>query len=220
MNTHYWDKATLYFHVDKLKKSMGFTEVIESPDPFEIVQRYVKNPEIEYVPFPTTKICGILYKGDRSTSIALNANRTKEMQNFDCMHELIHYFLHDMSYCQCICSDSTNVAQDSYLEWQANEGTAQFLVPYQDFIPRFSKQLASNYGNIPYILAEHYRVTPHVINIRLDSLAYEIDQYRIGTPLNDLKLLSRTKRNAQGIRPTCYNAICDFPLDWDSAIGI
>ncbi len=75
---------------------MGFSEDTLAPDPFEIVQRHVKNPKLEYVPFPTTKICGILYKGDRSTAIALNDKHTKAMQNFDCMHELIHYFLHDI----------------------------------------------------------------------------------------------------------------------------
>lgn len=219
MNTRYWDKSMLYSYVDDLRRRLNLFEDMSVPDPFNIALHHVKNPCIECVPFPTTKICGILYKGDHSTSIALNANRTREMQNFDCMHELIHYFLHDIDYCQCICSDTANISQNSYLEWQANEGSAQFLVPYQDFIPRLLSLLDNNATYIRYILADHYHVTTQVISIRMDSLAYEIDQYRSGTPMDRLELLSRNQRKRRGITTTCYGALCDFPLDLDSAFA-
>lgn len=79
--------------------------------------------------------------------------------------------------------------------------------------------LSSGASNIPALLATHYHVTAQVINIRLASLAYEIDQYRAGARLDCLELLSRNQRRQRGITPTCYNALCDFELDWDSAIG-
>lgn len=65
---------------------------------------------------------------------------------------------------------------------------------------------------------EHYRVTEQVINIRLNSLAYEIDQYRSGTSLDCLELLSRRQCKKRGITTSSYLALCDFSLDWNAAI--
>jgi len=124
MNTRYWDKTTLYWQVDALKKRLRSLYFFDNTgiDAKNLAYQCVNNLAIQEVLFDNTKICGILYKGDRKTSIALNARRTAEMQNFDCMHELIHYFLHDVCYCQCICSDEQGgrcIQQDRIQEWQA-----------------------------------------------------------------------------------------------------
>ena len=67
-------------------------------------------------------------------------------------------------------------------------------------------------------MSDTYQVSPRVIDIRMDSLAYEIDQYRQGVTLENLNILSRTQRKRMGITPTDYRVLCAFPLDWDSEI--
>ena len=223
METKFWNKTTLYSHIDSLKTQLGVPFAQYPIDSQSLAYKCIRNLFIDYIPFPSTKICGILYKGNTSTSIALNANRTVQMQNFDCMHELIHYFLHNVSYCQCICCDeqgSKYIQQDRIQEWQANEGAAQFLVPDQDFIPHFSARLdeQGTSWSIQSELASYYGVSTQVINIRIESLSYEISQYRNGVPIEKVELLSRNQRRARGIKATNYSALCDFALEWDSVI--
>ena len=154
-----------------------------------------------------------------SKSILIDSRRSDEEQNFYCMHEIIHQTVHKSRPTKSYsCYDETLAEQNSYIEWEANEGAAQFLVPYQDFIPRFTALLKLNASGIQYRLAAYYHVTPQVINIRMNSLAYEIDQYCRGTCLTSLELLSRRQCKQRGIIATCYEALCDFGVDWDSVI--
>lgn len=227
MDTRFWTKEILYQNIDSLRSRIGILSNHVPIDAKSLAYRCIQNVTVEELPFPSNRICGILYKGNRSTSIALNTNRTSEMQNFDCMHELVHYFFHDIPDCQRICFDrkhySRRIVQDSYIEWQANEGSAQFLVPYQDFIPRFSAMLDDKSSlqsfNAQEVLAEHYRVSSQVIRNRIDSLAFEIDQYREGIPMSNIMLLSRRQQVRWGYQPTAYNAICDFDIPWSLVIG-
>ena len=173
----YDTKETIYRTIDKLRYSLGISSYPINAK--LIAQSCCKAPKIEYLDFDTNDICGILYKGDVSTTIALNRSRSESQQNFDCMHEEIHYFSHDISYCKCVCSEKV-IRQERSIEYQANEGAAQLLVPYQDFIPRFVGCLGKKQQH-PWIqndLAEFYCVTPQVINNRMDNLSYEIDQFR------------------------------------------
>lgn len=205
MKTEYWTKRMLYEFVDALRTSLGIT-LASSNFPInsvEIGKKHCNNLTIEKIPFPTHYICGILYKGDSSTSIALNANRDDYMQNFDCMHELIHYFFHDISYCQLMCSEK-NIKQDSYIEWQANEGAAQFLVPYQIFIPKYlelEKKYAHSFWEDDSIeeLAKYFNVSYGVIKNRINSLETEILQYKRGTNINSLVVISKSKAISLGL---------------------
>ena len=203
MDTRFWSKSVLYQQVDRLKLQL---DVVNTFPIFSkiLAQNYTKNPNIEELPFPSNKICGILYKGDTSTSFALNSGRTPEMRNFDCMHELIHYFFHDIKYCQRICCDDQRnggrIEQDTYIEWQANEGAAQFLVPYQTFIPDYiqesrlhARDSLLTQDDLCKILAPRYFVSPKVISNRIDSLNYEIYQFLNGTPISKIVPLSKTK---------------------------
>lgn len=227
MDTRFWTKRSLYSQIDALRRRLGVSAATFPINAIDLAYTHTKALSLEILPFSNNKICGILYKGVRSTSIALNANREPEMQNFDCMHELIHYFIHDIQQCQRICSSDNRlencIEQDSYLEWQANEGAAQFLVPYQDFIPNFSALL----DNPPHrnfwiegCLADQYGVSPQVITFRLSSLGHEIDQYRAGVPIDRINILSKRQRQRLNIAATNYSALCAFPLEWDDQIGI
>lgn len=215
------EKEKLYEHVDFYRDLLGLS--LDQPVKLVDVLAPHSQFEIEYCDFKTPGLCGVAMVGNKTDTIILNLNRTSEEQNFDCGHEFLHLTKHRKIQDSFNCFTNTKPQQRTFLEWQANEGSAQllvpFLVPYQDFIPRFLKLLESEAFGIQYTLAEYYHVTPQVINIRLDNLSYEIDQYREGARLDCLELLSRRQRTQRGITSTCYRALCDFALDWDSVIG-
>lgn len=218
----------MYKQVDNLKSKLDIVNIFPIFSK-TLAQNYTKNPIIEELPFPSNKICGILYKGDTSTSFALNSGRTPEMRNFDCMHELIHYFFHDIKQCQRICCDEQRnggrIEQDTYIEWQANEGAAQFLVPYQTFIPDYIRESQLHArdplltrDDICKILAPRYFVSPKVISNRIDSLNYEIYQFLHGTPIFEIVPLSKTKLKDIGWSLThekTYCRTCCSPIGKD-----
>ena len=210
-------KEKLYEDVDLFRDMLG----IPLNCPIRLVDALTPYTrfDIEYHQFKTPGLCGIAMVGNKIDTIVLNSNRTAEEQNFDCGHELLHLIEHRQVQDSFNCFTKAKPQQNTFHEWQANEGSAQLLVPYQDFIPRFASSLNNNVIGIQGILAEHYHVTTQVINIRMDSLAYELDQFREGTHLDCLELLSRKQRRQRGITTTSYQALCDFSLDWDSAIG-
>lgn len=210
-------KEDLYARIDKMRKNLGIVSYETPINALELCTSKISDVEIVYHSFDTTGFCGAAFVGNKMNTIVLNSARSEIEKNFDCGHELIHLVRH--RHLNGGIFNCYNKNRSSFLEWEANEGSAQFLVPYQDFIPRFVTLLKLNATCIQNILATHYHVTTQVINIRLDSLAYEIDQYQEGARLDCLELLSRRQRNQRGITPTCYAALCDFALDWDSAIG-
>ncbi len=211
------EKEKLYEHVDFYRGQLGLS--LDQPVKLVDVLAPCSQFDVEFCNFKTPGLCGVAMVGNKSDTIILNSNRTSEEQNFDCGHEFLHLTTHREIQDSFNCFTKAKPQQNTFREWQANEGAAQLLVPYQDFIPRFLKLFESRALGIQYTLADYYYVTPQVINIRLDSLSYEIDQYREGARLDCLELLSRKQRVRRGITPTCYRALCDFELDWDSAIG-
>lgn len=198
----YSTKAEIYRTIDHLKCSLGLHSY--PLDSKEILQCFCRNLKIEYIPFNTNDICGILYKGDVSTTIGLNQNRSNGQQNFDCMHEGVHYFSHDISYCKCVCSEKNIISQESSIEYQANEGAAQFLVPYERFIPEVSglyRQELSSFDIDFRIakLAQEYGVTDAIISVRLQSLKYEIAQYNAGASIDNIRVLSDRRQRQEGL---------------------
>lgn len=170
----------------------------------DIAKRFCNNLSLEYLPFKTDNICGILYKGKNQTSIALNRSRSEQQHNFDCAHELIHYFAHEINSCKCVCAESGTITQDSGMEYQANEGAAELLIPYQHFIPNiaglYCDGLSSNdIDTIIIDLANEYFVSESVISIRLQSLKYEIYQYINGSNIDDLNIISNSRQKQLGI---------------------
>jgi len=163
----------------------------------ELAHKACINLHLELLPLKTTDICGILLKMPNSTAIALNARRKPCGRNFDCMHELIHYWFHDQPAFQCL------EGMNSSIEWQANEGAAQFLVPYQSFIPNycavFDELSACNNINATQAglfarLALHYGVGERVIEYRIKTLAPEIAQYIDGTPMEKIKIRKGSRK--------------------------
>ena len=211
-------KEDLYARIDLMRKNLGISQYDTAINALELCERKISDVKIIYHSFDTSGFCGAAFAGDKENTIVLNTARLENEQNFDCGHELIHLVRH--RHLNNGIFNCSSKKQNSFLEWEANEGSAQLLVPYQDFIPRFISLLNDKATDIQGVLAEHYHVTPQVINVRMNSLAYEIDQYREGARLDCLELLSRKQRRQRGITTTCYQALCDFALDWDSVIGL
>ncbi len=201
-------KEDLYACVDEARKNLGIPLYNVAVNTLGLCEKMISDVDIVYHTFDTSGFCGAAFAGNKGNTIVLNCTRSDTEQNFDCGHELIHLIRHrhlNNGIFNCF-----NKNQNSFLEWEANEGAAQLLVPYQDFIPRFISLLDYKVVGIQSILAEHYHVTTQVINIRMNSLAYEIDQYQEGTDLDEIELLSRKQLKQRGITPTCYEARCDF----------
>lgn len=214
------EKEKLYAHVDFYRDLLDipFNQPIKLVDILAPMMQF----DVEYSPFKTPGLCGVAMVGEKTDTIILNSNRTAEEQNFDCGHEFLHLTEHRKLRDSFNCFTKAKPQQNTFREWQANEGSAQLLVPYQDFIPRvsvyFNAYCPDALIDLPNILAERYFVSPQVISIRLDSLSYEIEQYRNGRPIGEIELLSRTQRKNLKKKFTNYSALCAFSLDWDAAI--
>jgi Zn-dependent peptidase ImmA (M78 family) len=215
-------------YVNELASSLNITQDDFPINAEYIARKHCNNVTIEQLPFPSTDICGILYKGKNSTSIALNASRSDTMRNFDCMHELIHYFFHDIEDRQYICSvgnsGECSIVQDSYTEWQANEGAAQFLVPYESLLPLIKEKgyYLGSYDGIYSLregLANKFNVTEDVIRIRFESLKYEIHQHLNGCNLDKIRILSAKKQTEKGIDIRSLNDMAMKYVDLEFTYG-
>lgn len=215
----YLTKKALYEQIDKLKIRLDLKATEFPINALDLAYKYCINLEVHYLEFE--ELCGILYKGSTTTTMALNKIHSPFSQNFDCMHELVHYFLHDKQ-SSFHCMNIEGLKQDEYLEWQANEGAAQALVPYQEFIPLYvqmalkNKNIFYSFTTIDY-LASHFQVSGHVIHNRIRSLQYEIYQYfQLNRAIKDLVILSYSKlqklkldtfKAEKKYCPICYNII-------------
>lgn len=208
-------KENLYMYVDGVRENLGLPKYDAQVNTIEICAKRKPCIDVLYHRFDTNGFCGLAFVGDKKDTVILNESRSPIERNFDCGHELIHLLKHRNRQTTFQCAAKR---QDSFLEWEANEGAAQFIVPYQDFIPRFVILLDAGIKGIEGVLADHYHVTTQVIDIRLGNLAYEIDQYRRGVRIDHLELLSRRQLQTRGISPTHYRAQCAFALDWNSVI--
>lgn len=209
----YSTKKEIYQNVNEIRQYMGLNKGSVYPlNSVQLATSFCKNLTINKINFETTDICGILYKGENTTSIALNESRTEEQQNFDCAHELIHYFFHDISFCKCVCSEKKIIEQERSIEYQANEGSAELLVPYELILPEIKKARPSlkawhDFHKFKFNMSLMFNVTDIVISFRLESLKYEIMQYLNGTSINNLKILSNTQQTKMGIKCTSFNDI-------------
>ena len=206
-NIQFLNRPNLYKLISKKIDELGFNIFSASYkiDSIDLAHKVCENLVMELIDFKEIKICGILHKGKGCTSMALNLKRSKKGRNFDCMHELVHYWFHDTDFFYCV------EGAQSHMEWQANEGAAQFLMPYQNFIPIYCNlydKICKNGTELEYqsliaFLSNRYMVGERAISIRIKSLSYEIAEYMSGVDIRDLKiLLSKNKHNTKKIANT------------------
>jgi len=168
---------------------------------------------VGYHSFVTPGLKGMANAGKthREDVIILNNGLTVAENNFFCAHELIHLGAHRKAEGQSFtCYEKALPQQDSYIEWVANEGAAELLVPMDVILPMLKQQLPDchcweDFFDLKSDLAEYFGVTQQVIVTRIESLKYEIDQYMNGVPLDRIRVLSRKQQDREGIRVQSLN---------------
>lgn len=208
----YTTKAQLYKFIDILRDQTG---THEGPvDAIKTVNNY-GNIYVEYSNFGAAELCGVAFIGDKTDTIVLNSNRTNLERNFDCAHEFIHLRKHRNENVDCFhCFQSARPSQNFSLEWQANEGAAEWIISYRTLLPAIknNRWLLQDWNGIQKLkcdLSNCYNTSTAVIKYRLESLKYEIDQYLNGVDLQDIEILSNKQQIARGIKVKSINALQD-----------
>ena len=192
--------------ISELKEQFNIKPYDYPLDIFEICER-ILNVDILAVPFKTPDLRGMvsIARNDEDKHIILvNSNKSREEQNFHGFHELIHIPTADKPGTTLNCFDKVKPNQDSYLEWLANEGAAEMAVPYKILLPMIKSEIHEMLiGNGTWAFCEKHAsdfgVSPIVLQNRIDSLKYEIQQYLNGIPLDQLEILSISKQKKRGI---------------------
>lgn len=207
---YYSNKISLYEYVNQLRcdRQLSYYNY-----PLDIVTYCEMRNDIviDHYSFNTTGLCGIAMLGDKSDTIILNSGRSEREQNFDCGHELIHVTKHRNLGEECFrCFTTPKENQNQILEWEANEGSAELLVPYRLFLPKVKAAYNKlrTWRDLKCLktdLALEFNVSMAVIYYRLESLKCEIMQYNNGTPLGQVTLMSQTEQSAHGVHIRSLN---------------
>lgn len=205
-------KKQLYADIIRMKKFLGY---MPRQYGIDIVSNWPYGIRMDTVPFKTKGLRGMAIVGEAPDPdiILLNAARTIMEQNFDCVHEMVHLFKHrKLDKKTFNCFDKVAATQDPFLEWQANEGAAEFLVPYSIFIPLAKEFLDFSFTKINIDAFKTYasnifKVPPAVIKYRLDSLKYEMYQYYAGIDIKNIKILSMHQQAKLNIAVISFNDI-------------
>lgn len=208
------NKKCLYLEIDKLRKkyNLNYTTVNfrDLCDKLKI--------QVAPAAFETDGLRGMAFKGSNFSEdvILLSDKRTECEQNIDCGHEFIHLYLQRNELITGFnCFEKIRPQQDSYFEWQANEGSAELLLPYKFLLPKINKSLFelndwSIIDKFKRNLAKELNLTPAVVQFRLESLKYEIHQYvNLGISLENIEILSNAAQQKRNINVKSLNDIED-----------
>jgi Zn-dependent peptidase ImmA (M78 family) len=214
-----YTKEKLYKEVNDLRIRIG---IDYSEYPVRTVDRCLINPvyTIDIAPLRTNGLQGVLIADRGTRHIILNSARTIEERNFFCMHEVIHGYFHvGLGSGTFNCFEKVRENQNSFFEWHANEGAAEFLVPHKQFIPKLldcwnpTKLQPVPFG-VRKKLADEFFVSDRVIYNRIESLKYEIMQVHRGAKINDIALLSANQQRNLGICVRSLNeSVCTTCAD-------
>lgn len=207
----YLTKRQLYSQIHQYKQGLGLDHNDYRFNMLHICKQ--KGILLEQIPFSTKHLRGMAAIGSvpGEDVILLNSNRSNTEQNFDCGHEYVHLCLHRRLEKRVFnCLDAVCVKQDEYIEWQANEGAAEMLVPYRVLLPLiktgpFDINDPNGITQLKNYAAEMFNVTRKVIEYRLESLKFEIHQHINGIPLNDVKMLSLSQQKKKKINIKSLN---------------
>lgn len=208
-------KLELYRDVIRIKRFMGFRD-------FQYGINLVKEFEsfgiqTAVVPFKTRGLRGMAAVGEKPEPdvILLNSARSPNEQNFDCGHETVHLALHRHTGRTTFnCYNRPTPNQDPFLEWQANEGAAEFFMPYRIFIPMLRDAVGWKPTNVDIdsfikTACDTFVVPEMAVRYRLENLAYEILQFYSGTELVDINILSKKHQERSGLHLMSLNTIPD-----------
>lgn len=211
----YYSKEGLYREVGRIKELLG---LYRNEYGFDLINYCTDNGTIiEYLPFKTHGLRGMAVIGDefQKDIILLNKKRSKIEQNFDCGHEFIHLCLHrEIGQRSFNCFENIQETQNSFIEWNANEGSAELFVPYKIFIPLVKEKIGNSTDyyvieNAKTEMASIFNVPEIVIRYRMENLKYEIFQYLNGVPLDKIEILSLRQQRQRNINILSINDISD-----------
>lgn len=169
-------------------------------------------------PFKTLGLKGMSYLArneQEKNIIMLRESLSQEEKNFTCAHELVHVKFHNHLHIATFsCFDKVRPNQNAILEWQANEGAAELLVPLYELLPIVKENLPGmktwqDFESLKFNLANYFSVTDGVIKVRYEDLKYEIYQHLNGTPVESIEILSRKGQQMRGINVESLNDIED-----------
>lgn len=211
--TKYYTKKRLYNEIHDYKGGLGLNVTDIG---FDMIELCINDGVLlQKIPFKTKALRGMASIGDTPEKdvILLNEGRNKREQNFDCGHEYVHLCIHrDLNQKTFNCIDAVYTCQNIFIEWQANEGAAEMIVPMEVLLP-FIRNNYSGSGYYADIIAlkeqaaSIFNVTDKVIACRLESLKYEIQQYLNDVPLKDVEILSLSQQKNKKINIKSLNDI-------------
>lgn len=145
--------------------------------------------------------------GNYPAIILLNEGRSSIEKKFDCAHELMHLVKQpNVNISGFRCYEKIRPKQNPYLEWEANEGAAELIMPYKDFIPEVVNKISLIEGDKMLITPEgimqmelKFKATMPMIENRIRNLKYETFQYLSGIRIEDLDIKSFTEQRKSGI---------------------
>lgn len=200
-------KKQLYEFISSFKEKYHINQY-----PVDTIKICVNDDTITLVmhEFNTYGFCGAALAGEKNDTIILNTSRSAEQLNFDCGHEIIHLIKHkSMGKETFTCFDKK---QNSFIEWEANEGAAEFILSYKTLLPILKENwnyLNSNSKICEFkeFLCHKFMLPPAVIELRIANLKYETHQYINGVPLSNIEILSNKQQSLRGIRVMSLNDI-------------
>ena len=188
-------RSALYQALDDCRQQLSLS--LEQPvDPYRLAVQLGCDVAAHF--FECQAVAGMLLQSAKEEPpflavVLLNGARTSQSQRFTLAHEMVHLMLHPRIP-QRICRDSA-AAEPVPLEWEANEGAAELLLPYRQMLPLLASMSALSPSQKVQRISARFQVSPITARFRLEGLKEDWNNYMSGTALSALPLLSRRARN-------------------------
>ena len=204
-----YTKLLLYNEIESFRRFLGVNSQDYPIDTKKIAE--TGGLTVDTCDFATKGLKGALVVDGNKGYIILDSKESSREQNFFCGHESIHFVLHrNIGLNSFQCFDKARPNQNSIVEWQANEGAAELIVPYKQLIPDLLDLFnpITAHGDLfdAFLkLSEKYQVSEMVMRNRIENLKYEIYQVASGVSINSISIMSKKQQERAGINaPSCY----------------
>ena len=201
------DKAELYRTAALLRRQLQLPEHCQSE---AVLERICAQPGVRVasLAFRSPALRGMCSPGKSGEPdvILLSARLSARERGFYAAHEWVHLCCHrEKINTPFRCREYGRPRQDSYLEWQANEGAAEIVMPWRQVAELVLASPPDCTSRASLIrlrlrLADAFGVSDRMAAVRLESLRYELAYALGGQPLERIELLSSAEQRRRGIR--------------------
>lgn len=177
-------RRELHTFISGKRAEYGLTAADIPVEPTELAACHGRTLVVEYAPFVSRKLRGMMCKGPVSL-IMLNARHGPEERRFGLAHELVHFWC-DEEDRALYTGPLSRSPETAFREWRANEGAAELLVPREVFVPLAAGQAVDAHKgqsdalsrDAPWLTASAalFGVTEAVIRYRLRALGRDIEE--------------------------------------------